>query len=66
MVPSCIILILYLKNVDVGDVIGPILASIHLDVFEPLDVWLSITVHLTVELDITAHHHRLIGWESRL
>lgn len=57
---------LYLKDVDVGGAIGPILASVHLDVFEPLDVWLSITVHLTVKLHVTANHHCLIGRESRL
>lgn len=57
---------LYLEDVDVGGAIGPMPASIHLDVFEPLDVWLSITVHLTLKLNITAHHHRLIGRESSL
>lgn len=56
----------HLQDVDVGDAVRAVPAAVDLDVFQPLDVRLGVTVNLTVELHITAHHHCLIGWQTRL
>lgn len=44
----------HLEYDDIGLAIRACLAAIHLNMLQPLDVWLSITVHLAVELYITS------------
>lgn len=51
---------------DIGGAVGPVAAAVHLDVFQPLDVRLSVAVDLAMELHVTAHHNRLIGRQPRL
>lgn len=45
----------HLQDVDIGNAIRAVSAAVHLDVFEPLDVRLSVAVNLTVKLHIAAH-----------
>ena len=56
----------HLQDVNVGNAVGAVAAAVDLDVFQPLDVRLSVAVNLTVELHVAAHHYRLIGWQARL
>lgn len=44
----------HLEDGDIGLAIRSYLAAIHLNMLQPLDVWLGITVHLAVELYITS------------
>lgn len=45
-----------LENLDVRCPVRSVSAPVPLDVFEPLDVWLRITVDFALELDVTAHY----------
>lgn len=56
----------YLQDLDVGQVVWTNLTAVDLDVLQPLDVGLRVTVHLTHELHIAAQGHRLVGRQSRL
>lgn len=56
----------HLQDVDVRHAVGAVAAAVHLDVFEPLDVRLSVAVNLAVELHVAAHHHRLVGRQAGL
>lgn len=55
-------MVAYLKDLNVWGPIRPVAASIPLNMFEPLNVRLGITVHFTVELDIVSHHCCGVGW----
>lgn len=46
----------HLKDLDVRRPIRAVAAAVSLNMFEPLNVRLSVAVDLTVELDITTHH----------
>lgn len=52
----------HLKDLNVRGPIGAVAAAVALDVFEPLNVRLSIAVHFTVELDVTSHDRCGVGW----
>lgn len=56
----------HLQDVDVGNAVRAVAAAVDLDVFQPLDVRLGVTVNLTVELHVAAHHHCLIGRQASL
>lgn len=50
-----------LEDLNVWRPIRTVAAAVPLYVFEPLNVRLGITVYLTVELDVTAHHCCSVG-----
>lgn len=52
----------HLKDLNVWGPIGAVAAAVALDVFEPLNVRLSVAVHFTVELDVTSHDRCGVGW----
>lgn len=56
----------YLEHSDVGRAVRAHLAAIYFHVLQPLDVWLGITVHLAVELHITAQNGCLVSRQPSL
>lgn len=56
----------YLDNLDVRYTIRSVTATIHLNVFKPLDVRLCITVDLTMELGVSSNYCCNIGWKTGL
>lgn len=52
----------YLDDLDVRDAIRSVPAAVHLDVLQPLNVRLRITVDLTMELGIPSDHGCCVGW----
>lgn len=56
----------YLQDLHVGQVVGADLAAVHLDVLQPLDVGLGITVDLAEELHVAAHQCCGVGGQPSL
>lgn len=50
-----------LEDLNVGSPIRTVAAAVPFDVFEPLNVRLSVAVNLAVELNIVAHHRCGVG-----
>lgn len=56
----------HLEHFEVGQPIRPVLAAIFLHMFDPLDVWLSITVYFAHKFHVAANHGGSICWQASL
>lgn len=56
----------YLQYTDVGVSVWAGATTILLDVLQPLDVGLSVAVHLTHEACVLPHLHTGVGWQPCL
>lgn len=55
-------LLKYLYDPDIGNAIWSIPAAVYLNVLQPLNVRLGITVNFTKELGITTHYCGSVFW----
>lgn len=52
----------HLQHTYVGLAVWSHSAAIHLDVLQPLDVWLGVAENLALKFHVAAHHNSSVGW----